>query len=95
VYEELLKLDTVLGVVRFDVHPAFSEPAFHTFIYGSDAVVVATFVRGCGLWDCLFGPAGELPAEWLERVVPWLGFQIPAYSASAPLVTPRPGAAHR
>jgi hypothetical protein len=51
VFEDLLQLEGIHGVVRFVTHPAFAVPQFATFVYADEAVIAAVIVRGFGLWD--------------------------------------------
>ncbi len=76
-FDDLLQLEEVLGVVRFGTHPAFAAPQFGTFIYTERAVVAALIVCGVGLWEVMpLGlPGGELPSA-LDQIVPWLSFGV-------------------
>src|SRR4051812_45983767 len=79
-FEELLRVQGVSGVIRFNVFPAFSTPAFHTLVYTADAVVASTFVRGFGLWDWLPLEVGRTaPGAALEGIAPWLSFGVPGF----------------
>jgi hypothetical protein len=76
-FDELLQLDGVLGVVRYDAMPFFGTTSQHTFVYTHGAVIASCFVRGHGLWDWVpIEPSGIIHADLLERVVPWLSFQV-------------------
>src|SRR5436309_496002 len=80
VFEELLQVQGVRGVTRFNIFPAFSTPTFQTFVYTASAVVASTFVRGLGLWDWLpLVEGGEVQQATLERVAVWLGFGVPSF----------------
>src|SRR5262245_52947269 len=67
----------MLGVVRYDAMPFFGTASQHIFVYTRGAVVASCFVRGHGLWDWVpIDRTESLRPELLERVVPWLSFQV-------------------
>ena len=82
-FDELLQLDGVLGVIRYDAMPFFGTASQHTFVYSRGAIIASSFVRGYGLWDWLaIDPSESLHADFLETVVPWLSFQVPRFRQS-------------
>jgi hypothetical protein len=76
-FDELLQLQGIQGVVRFVTRPAFAAPQFGTFVYVDRAVLASLIVHGFGLWDVVpLGVAGESQPSDLERILPWLSFGV-------------------
>jgi hypothetical protein len=73
----LSEVPEVVGVSRLVARPAFSAPQFHTFAYTPEAVLVAAFVQGVGLWvEFPLLPDVLVPADVVHRVVPWLSLGV-------------------
>ena len=76
-FDDLLILESILGVVQFDDIPFFGTMSQHTFVYTPHVLVVSSFVQGNGLWDWLpLTEGGQVDEDLLNRVVPCLSRKV-------------------
>src|SRR4051794_14370878 len=72
-FDQLLEIPEVEGVIRYAIHPSFEPPKHYTFVFAGNAVVASLIRDGRGLWELLPVDAGTEPrVESLDRIVPLL-----------------------